>query len=233
MNEAKYLKITEDLTAQIQKGELAPLEMLPSENSLCYQYDLSRMSVRKGLNLLTQQGYITSVPGKGYFVNKPKVDKYVFLFDETKFIEDYADEVKLSSVEILRPDQEVSRELALSGKSRVMFLEHIFYAGGQPIAFAEKYFPYIKGVPFLEGEIGYASHPEKVIKTKYPYAFKKELEIHTELSEGRVDKKLKLSEKEAILTVSQKYLDMEGHPFLWGRMYIRAPYSKLTGSSIL
>jgi GntR family transcriptional regulator, trehalose operon transcriptional repressor len=68
MTVKKYLTIYQDLAAQIQKGTYQPMDILPSENELADLYDTSRETIRKALHLLSQNGYIQKVRGKGSIV---------------------------------------------------------------------------------------------------------------------------------------------------------------------
>lgn len=72
----KYLTIFEDLTEKI-KADVWPVStMLPSENHLTEQYQTSRETIRKALDLLAQKGYIQKIQGKGSIVLES--DKFQF-----------------------------------------------------------------------------------------------------------------------------------------------------------
>ena len=60
-----YFQIADDLSIEIEAGSLRPGDLIPSESQLCERYGISRMTVRQGLNLLSDAGYIHSVAGKG------------------------------------------------------------------------------------------------------------------------------------------------------------------------
>ena len=64
----KYQIIFNTIVGQIKSGEIPPNTLLPSENELKDQYDTSRETIRKALNLLAQNGYIQKVRGKGSIV---------------------------------------------------------------------------------------------------------------------------------------------------------------------
>jgi GntR family trehalose operon transcriptional repressor len=64
----KFLSIYNDFVKKIENGELKPNTKLPSENELVQDYDTSRETIRKSLNLLSQNGYIQKIRGKGSFV---------------------------------------------------------------------------------------------------------------------------------------------------------------------
>lgn len=61
-------KVADGLREKIQSGALKPNDLLPSEAQLCDQYDVSRVTVRRALDRLQQEGLITSQPGKGRIV---------------------------------------------------------------------------------------------------------------------------------------------------------------------
>ena len=63
-----FLTLYKDLAEQIDSGELRPGSKLPSENELAMTYQTTRETVRKGLGMLAQNGYIHKIKGKGSFV---------------------------------------------------------------------------------------------------------------------------------------------------------------------
>jgi GntR family trehalose operon transcriptional repressor len=68
MRKNKFQEIYQELSSQIQEGILRANTQLPSEHELADQYDTSRETVRKALNLLSQNGFIQKIRGKGSIV---------------------------------------------------------------------------------------------------------------------------------------------------------------------
>lgn len=64
----KYLTIYKELANHIKNGKYKPNDLLPSETELMKAYNVSRDTIRKSLNILTQEGYIQKAQGKGSFV---------------------------------------------------------------------------------------------------------------------------------------------------------------------
>ncbi|MED3828537.1 GntR family transcriptional regulator, partial [Priestia megaterium] len=54
MKENKFISIYEQLVDKIKRGDWRPNTKLPSENELVEQYQTSRETIRKALNLLSQ-----------------------------------------------------------------------------------------------------------------------------------------------------------------------------------
>ena len=64
-----YMGIYQKLKAQILSGELRPEEKLPSEDELAQECSVSKITVKKALELLKEEGLIHRVQGRGTFVN--------------------------------------------------------------------------------------------------------------------------------------------------------------------
>lgn len=233
MAQAKYLQIKADILKKIQGGELLPMEMLPSENSLCKEYSMSRMSIRKALTILLNEGYISSVPGKGYFVNMPTADKYVLSFSSSNFTEPNIDKVKLTASDIATPDDNIRKKLKLHEKEKVIVLEHQYYVNGTIAAWSQKYLPYRKGSPLIEEVIGYATYPDKAFEKRYPFALEKSIALTTMLTDNNLMNIFGISSPGSVMVISQSYHDLNDVPILCGKMYIRSEYCKLTAESLL
>ncbi|MDR0554497.1 MAG: GntR family transcriptional regulator [Treponema sp.] len=69
-NQPFYRHVYEFLMESIQTGKLSPGDRLPSEKDLCNQFGISRITSKRALELLAEQGYVSRFPGKGSFVTK-------------------------------------------------------------------------------------------------------------------------------------------------------------------
>ena len=64
----RYLSIAADLRDRVGAGEFPPGRLLPSESELGSRYDVSRVTVRKALDALRDDGLIDARQGFGWFV---------------------------------------------------------------------------------------------------------------------------------------------------------------------
>lgn len=64
----KYLEIEEDIKYRILLGEWKPGEKTLSENEFCKVYDASRITIRRALSDLENEGYLYKISGKGTFI---------------------------------------------------------------------------------------------------------------------------------------------------------------------
>jgi DNA-binding transcriptional regulator YhcF (GntR family) len=65
----KYKQIIESVMSDIERNVLKKNEQLPSISELSEEYYLARDTVEKAYRELRERGFITSVQGKGYYVN--------------------------------------------------------------------------------------------------------------------------------------------------------------------
>ncbi|MEY4904432.1 MAG: hypothetical protein RLZZ292_2247 [Bacteroidota bacterium] len=69
----KYQQLVNLVLDAVRKGVLKQGDSMPSINELSAMYDISRVTVEKGYNLLRQKGVLEAFHGKGYFVADTKV----------------------------------------------------------------------------------------------------------------------------------------------------------------
>lgn len=68
MGKSKFVTIYTDLCEKIHNQLIAAGDLLPTENELCEQYQASRETIRKALAMLSRNGYIQKIQGKGSIV---------------------------------------------------------------------------------------------------------------------------------------------------------------------
>src|SRR5438067_369509 len=83
-----YIQLLADFEARIASGQWAAESLIPSEQSLCAMYGVSRTTVRQALRELTAQGLLYRKAGRGSFVKgrRPSVryQKYISYTDEMR-----------------------------------------------------------------------------------------------------------------------------------------------------
>lgn len=81
----KYRQIINSVYQAISNGELKIGDKIPSLNQICAEFELSRDTVMVAFNELKAKGIISSIPGKGYYINSVDVnvnERVFVLFDE-------------------------------------------------------------------------------------------------------------------------------------------------------
>lgn len=76
-----YQQVASALREQIERGDLAPGDLLPSEAQISGTYDVGRDTVRDALAVLRSEGRITTVRGRGSYVRGTVADMDVVRVD--------------------------------------------------------------------------------------------------------------------------------------------------------
>ena len=81
-----YEQLMDQIKAQILSGELKDNEALPSVRSLSGELKISALTVKKAYDKLEEEGFVTTIHGKGTFVSA--VDQSLALEARIKAVED-------------------------------------------------------------------------------------------------------------------------------------------------
>ena len=68
MRTIRYHQIADELRARVASGEYAAGRLLPSESELSTEFDVSRVTIRKALELLRDESLVNARQGFGWFV---------------------------------------------------------------------------------------------------------------------------------------------------------------------
>ncbi len=70
-----FKKIIDHINAGIESGAYKHGKAIPSEPELCKQFDTTRMTVRRAIDALVNEGKLFRIQGKGTFVSPFELDK--------------------------------------------------------------------------------------------------------------------------------------------------------------
>lgn len=202
MSDVLYLAIVASLKDKILKSQLKPGDMLNSETALMQEYSASRMTIRKSLSLMSNEGYIYSVPGKGNFVCKPEVDIFQFKFNKYDGLNTHIDEVKLISVKVLFPSKQIDRILNLDENQKAVEVKRILYSDQKEIAMELIYLPYVHHQPVIEDMLKFANYL-KPVEEKLAFVLDKSLNITVAMPSEEIREKLNLGENEPIFEITE------------------------------
>lgn len=135
----RYVQLHKRLAEAVAQGILSPGAPLPPEREIAAITDLSRVTVRKAISLLAQQGLIVQKQGSGSFVSEPAPRIEQSLTRLTSFTEDMARRGKVSASRWLErglflPTAEEVAVLNLPPDSPVARIGRLRTADGQPLA---------------------------------------------------------------------------------------------------
>lgn len=153
---ALYFQVRQALMEQILDGRLKPGDRLQPEDRLAEELGVSRITVRRALQELADDGWLTRQQGRGTFVAAPKLERR--LFQLTSFIQEMqaqGHQVATRLLEVRReiPAEKVLRALGLgadegpggttaAGKdARVLSIARLREVDGRPAVYQISYLP--------------------------------------------------------------------------------------------
>lgn len=106
-----YEQLMEQIKSDIIQSELKEGEALPSVRTLAGELRISALTVKKAYDKLEEEGFVTTVHGKGTYVSAS--DKQLALEARQKAIEDDFDKVIDRALSMVMKKEEISEVVKL------------------------------------------------------------------------------------------------------------------------
>lgn len=147
----KYYQVKKAIVNKIDNEEFQVGSLIPSERELMALLDVSRITVRRAIEELEQEGYLYKVQGKGTYVKGDQNSQN--LISITSCTQDVIRLGMKPSREVLHSDvvsadKKRQRRLSIAENDKVFFLSRVYYADDEPINYTRTYLPYkyFKGI---------------------------------------------------------------------------------------
>ncbi|HWQ79884.1 MAG TPA: GntR family transcriptional regulator [Anaerovoracaceae bacterium] len=128
----------------IEKLVWAPGNKIPTEQELCEQYNVSRITVRRALKALEDKSHIVRIPGKGTFVCEPKIEQPLgnfYSFSEQIERMNMIPSSRMYELRLIEAPPETAKLFGLDADNRVYFGIRLRLANNEPIAIEYFYLP--------------------------------------------------------------------------------------------
>lgn len=135
-NTPLYIQIAKSIRRQINEGQIATGDALPSERELCEITGASRVTIRKAVDQLIDEGLLWRKQGSGTFVSE-RIEV------QTTHLGGFTDDARArgeepGSIWLIRnyanPTREEAEKLKVSTSSVVARLGRVRLSGGEPLA---------------------------------------------------------------------------------------------------
>lgn len=165
----KYYLLKKEIIKKIDMEEYGGDEQIPSERELIEKYQVSRITVRKAVDELVNEGYLYKVQGKGTYVKSDKNNQD--LISLTSCTEDVkklgmTPSRKVIDAAVVLADKKRSKLLNIVTDDKVFRLERIIYADDEALNYTitylpEKLFPQLEQYDFNKESLYH------ILQTKY------------------------------------------------------------------
>lgn len=140
-----YLQIRDILVEQIESGVLSPGDALPGERKLAEKYDVSRVTIRKCIGNMVEEGYLIRNRGKETTVANRKLSHRLGAL--VGVAEELADSNSKVEIRVLEKGYEkikpnVRKHLKISEDSQVYAFSRIILKDDEPLVLNYSYVSY-------------------------------------------------------------------------------------------
>ena len=139
-----YYQLEQSLRTRISQREFLPGSVLPTEDQICEEYKVSRITVRRALEGLKRLGMIERRRGVGSFVTeRPQGINSHLTGSLSEFLAQAGTlTTKCLSLGEAAPDDDVRCLLSLNKNDRAILLRTLGTMDGAPVGYLEIWFPF-------------------------------------------------------------------------------------------
>ncbi len=232
MEKSVFASIADNIKEQIANKIYKTGDFIPSENTLCNMYNVTRTTIRRALSLLLQDNTLSSIPGKGYTVNPITSNQFRLQFDEKSCTRLSIDDTQLMGVEIILPSIDLILKMHIQETKKIINIKRLFLHGDTPVAFDNKFIPYSTGIPIIEHEIKFITFPSMFAKKMFIREFKEKITIAAQKADPYIASLLEIEHNAPVMLVEQKIDYEEGTILGWAQTYYTKSAFELTAESI-
>lgn len=148
-----YQQVQEDIKNAIEQGKYRPKEKIPSEPELSAEYNVSRITVRRAVEELCNEGYLVKMRGRGTFVSTPRINRKITVSNQTESFSatcralGMVPGARLLDCKIVPVRSDERTFFGCGPDALLLYIQRIRTADGQPIFEENLFLPY---EPFKE-----------------------------------------------------------------------------------
>lgn len=229
----KYFQVQEILRQKVLN--LSEGDQIPPELELCQMFQVSRITVRKAIEGLVQEGLLVTIQGKGTFVARPKFaekPRERFVNQITGFYGDMTSRGYQVSTQVLEqtlvfPDKVLIEKLKTEPDQRLIKIVRLRFVNEYPHHIVTTFLPHgrfggVENCDLREGSL-YALLRERYNAQLASARFVVEASTCSEIEAGLLNYPLAAP----ILVVYSQVFDPSGTPIIYGFSRLRADQSQM------
>jgi DNA-binding GntR family transcriptional regulator len=221
--EPAYAQLANILRRQVAAGMFRPGDQLPSEAMLCQSYQVSPMTVRRTINLLAEEGVVSTVQGRGTFVKPLELGRAAFGLQELQdLFDDPALTVKLLDARIVSADERTARKLNLAAGDKAIYIRRLLSINGEPAFYHREYLIYDPTRPIVEAEMEATALRGLFDGTGSAMLKRGELSVEACLLNEDEASILQAPLPMAAFYLEHLFYDFDNHPVSWGWFICRS-----------
>lgn len=154
----KYEKIAQDIRNNIMNGKYKINEQLPLEKEMCEHYNVSRITIKKAVDELVNDGLVIKRRGSGTFVkdlNSTEAKELTMSRQFSGFSEEHKKnsvKSKIIKFEVINPTTEIADKLRITTDDFVYHIIRVRYCNDLPMVVEYTYMP-ISLIPGVKNDV--------------------------------------------------------------------------------
>lgn len=212
----KYQLIYQDIKRKIKNNLYKPNSFLPSESELTKEYHCSRNTLRNALSILSTEGFIQPIQGKGVRVipfTEPQHNKFLL-----HGVDDFQEKLEMDDIELkkfvsvfseLYVTDEINEFTKFPLKSPIYYVERLRYMDNIPVIIHRSYYrqDYVKGLTKSIAEKSIYDYIQNDLKNKIGITKRT---IFVEKASENDMNLLSLEDYDCVVVVVNRTFDSEG-----------------------
>ena len=224
-----YQQLMDDIKLDISNQKYRHGDKSPSETELAEIYNVSRITVRRAVSELCDEGYLAKHQGKGTFVTPPKItrkimqDTHVHSFTATCAMSGMQPGGRTVGIRIVPSRQEEQHFLKLPKDSNVIYLQRIRTADGDPVMLENTFLPSPEFDSLLSTDLTNRSLNE-TLRQKYSRSLVVRQTTKVEVSRASPEhaQLLNITPGDPLFFITAYFLDERDNPIAIARHYFLA-----------
>jgi len=215
--EPGYAQLVRILQEQIAVGKLRPGDRLPSESQLCAYHGVSRMTIRRAINILVEQGVVITKQGQGTFVKPMQFWAATFGLGQLQNLlsDERGIRIRILEASINSARGRVTRKMAIR-RQPVLFIRRLILLQDKPIMYHREYLVYDPSRPIVESELEVTSLRGLFEGTGNSFIKRSVLSMEATVLTDEEAQLLEAPVATAAFNLEHLFYDFEDRPVSWG-----------------
>ena len=220
--EPAYIQLVNILRQAIASGEYQAGDQLPTEAELCETHGVSPMTVRRAINLLLDQGAVSTTRGRGTFVRPLSLATATFdlapfrnLFDDDRVT------VRVLEARVIPAGKRTADNLVLAVGTPVVSIRRLLQREDERLFYHRESLVYDPRRPTVEAELGVTALRGLFEGSPGTGPKRGELTIHASVLTEEEALQLGSSAGSAAVVLEHLFFDYDDTPMSWGRFVCR------------
>lgn len=154
-----YQQAMEEIKKSINNGSYNTGDKIPSEAELSEMFAVSRITVRRAVEELVDEGILTKKQGKGTYVTHRKLHRKI---TQESMVQSFSDTCKLNGLtpgahvierKIVAAGKEGQRRLGLNPDDKLIYIRRVRTADGDPIMLENNYYNYNRFAFLIDADL--------------------------------------------------------------------------------